>query len=184
MLLGTGTITFDNAGQLVGATNTSISVTRANTGATTPLAVQLDFANLTSLTSRGSELVMTEQDGSATGTLNSFSIGADGTITGSFSNGLTRTLGQVALATFNNPEGLVDRGGNMLIAGANSGVAVITPPQQLGAGSIRSGALELSNVDLSEEFINLIVASTGFTAASRVISTSDRLLTELLNTSR
>ena len=184
MLLGTGTITFDNAGQLVGATNTSISVTRANTGATTPLAIQLDFGSLTSLTSRSSELVMTEQDGSATGTLNSFSIGADGTITGSFSNGLTRTLGQVALATFNNPEGLVDRGGNMLIAGANSGVAVITPPQQLGAGSIRSGALELSNVDLSEEFINLIVASTGFTAASRVISTSDRLLTELLNTSR
>jgi flagellar hook protein FlgE len=173
MLLGTGTITFDNAGQLVGATNTSISVTRANTGATTPLAVQLDFANLTSLTSRGSELVMTEQDGSATGTLNSFSIGADGTITGSFSNGLTRTLGQVALATFNNPEGLVDRGGVMTAT-----------PQQLGAGSIRSGALELSNVDLSEEFINLIVASTGFTAASRVISTSDRLLTELLNTSR
>jgi flagellar hook protein FlgE len=184
MLLGTGTLTFDNAGRLLDSTNSTVSVTRANTGSATPLSVQLDFSTMTSLTSRGSELVMTEQDGSATGTLNSFSIGADGIVTGSFSNGLTRNLGQVALATFNNPEGLVDRGGNMMIAGAASGVAVTTPPQQLGAGSIRSGALELSNVDLSEEFINLIVASTGFSAASRVISTSDRLLTELLNTSR
>ncbi|HWP40685.1 MAG TPA: flagellar hook-basal body complex protein, partial [Tepidisphaeraceae bacterium] len=152
--------------------------------ATTPLNVALDFSAMTSLTSRASELVMTEQDGSPTGTLNGFSIGANGIITGSFSNGLTRTLGQIALATFNNPEGLVDEGGNMYSAGGNSGVAVITTPLQLGAGAIRSGALELSNVDLSEEFINLIIASTGFSAASRVITTSDQLLTELLNTSR
>lgn len=183
-LLGTGTLTFDNSGRLIDSTSATINVDRTDTGAATPLAVRLDFSSMTSLTSRASELVMTEQDGSATGTLNSFSIGADGTITGSFTNGLTRTLGQVAMATFNNPEGLLDRGGSALIAGANSGVAVVTPPQQLGAGSIRSGALELSNVDLSEEFINLIIASTGFAASSRVISTSDRLLTELLNTSR
>jgi|SRR5687768_2936704 len=184
MLLGTGTLTFDNSGRLLGSTDTTINVTRANTGSATPLSVNLDFAAMTSLTSRASELVMTEQDGSSTGTLSTFSIGADGTITGSFTNGLTRTLGQVAMATFNNPEGLVDRGANMVTAGANSGVAVVAPPQTLGAGSIRAGALELSNVDLSEEFINLIVASTGFSASSRVISTSDRLLTELLNTSR
>jgi flagellar hook protein FlgE len=88
------------------------------------------------------------------------------------------------MATFNNPEGLSDNGGGTYSAGANSGVPVITSPLQLGAGSIRSGALELSNVDLSKEFINLIIASTGFSASSRVITTSDQLLTELLNSSR
>jgi flagellar hook protein FlgE len=139
---------------------------------------------MTSLTSGDSELIMTEQDGSAIGTLDTFSIGANGIITGSFTNGLTRTLGQVALASFNNNQGLVDLGGNMYVSGPNSGVPVIATPLTLGSGSIRSGALELSNVDLSEEFINLIISSTGFTASSRVISTSDQLLTALLNSSR
>jgi flagellar hook protein FlgE len=183
-MLGTGTLTFDNEGRLAASTGTTLTVDRTNTGAISPLSMAMDFASLTSLTSRGSELVMTEQDGSAIGTLNSFSIGANGLISGSFSNGLTRTLGQVAVATFNNPQGLVDKGGNMYVSGANSGVAIVGTPLQLGAGSIRSGSLELSNVDLSAEFINLIVASTGFSAASRVITTSDQLLTELLNTSR
>jgi flagellar hook protein FlgE len=182
--LGTGTLTFDNNGKLLSSTGSTISIDRQGTGAKTPLAMRLDFDEMTSLTSRNSELVMTEQDGSAIGTLNNFSIGANGMITGSFSNGLTRNLGQVAMATFNNQLGLVDLGGNMYTAGANSGVPIVSAPLSLGAGSIRSGALELSNVDLSKEFINLIIASTGFTASSRVISTSDQLLTELLNSSR
>ncbi|MCC7350745.1 MAG: flagellar hook-basal body complex protein [Phycisphaerales bacterium] len=182
--LGTGTLTFDNDGKLLSSTGSTISIDRQGTGAKTPLAMRLDFDEMTSLTSRNSELVMTEQDGSAIGTLNNFSIGANGMITGSFSNGLTRNLGQVAMATFNNQLGLVDLGGNMYTAGANSGVPIVSAPLSLGAGSIRSGALELSNVDLSKEFINLIIASTGFTASSRVISTSDQLLTELLNSSR
>jgi flagellar hook protein FlgE len=183
-ILGTGTLTFNNEGILTGSTGTTLTVDRANTGAITPLGLAIDFQSMTSLTSGDSELVMTEQDGSSIGTLNSYSIGANGIITGSFSNGLTRTLGQVALATFNNPQGMVDKGGNKLVAGANSGVPIITSPLSLGAGSVRSGSLELSNVDLSTEFINLIIASTGFSAASRVITTSDQLLTELLNTSR
>lgn len=182
--LGTGTLTFDNDGKLLSSTGSTISINRQGTGAKTPLAMRLDFDEMTSLTSRNSELVMTEQDGSAIGTLNNYSIGTNGMITGSFSNGLTRNLGQIAMATFNNPQGLVDQGGNMYTSGANSGVPIISPPLSLGAGSIRSGALELSNVDLSKEFINLIIASTGFTASSRVISTSDQLLTELLNSSR
>jgi flagellar hook protein FlgE len=72
----------------------------------------------------------------------------------------------------------------MFITGANSGVAIIGSPGSLGAGGLRSGALEMSNVDLSEQFINMIVASTGFSAASRVITTSDQLIQELLNSSR
>src|SRR5690606_11898784 len=120
----------------------------------------------------------------AMGVLDSFSVGADGSVIGSFTNGRTRTLGQLAMATFNNPQGLVDQGGNMYIEGSNSGVAVVTSPLQLSAGAVRSGALELSNVDLSEQFINMIISTTGFSASSRVISTSDRLIQELLNTSR
>ena len=95
-----------------------------------------------------------------------------------------RRSAQLAIATFDNPHGLVDNGGNQFTAGPNSGVAVITTPLTLGAGAIRVGALELSNVDLSEEFINMIISSTGFTASSRVITTSDQLLTELLNSAR
>jgi flagellar hook protein FlgE len=139
---------------------------------------------MTSLTSRNSELVMTQQDGNAIGTLNDFSVGTDGIITGSFSNGQTRTLGQVAVANFTNAQGLTDEGGNMFTVGTNSGEPVIAPPLTLGSGGVRAGALEQSNVDMSEEFINMIIASTGFSAASRVITTSDQLITELLNSSR
>jgi len=183
-LLGNGTLTFDTEGQLVSSTGTTLTVDRANTGAISPLSMTLNLDSITSLTSQDSQLVMTKQDGSAIGQLNDFSIGANGIITGSFSNGLTRNLGQIAVATFKNSAGLVDNGGNMYAAGANSGVAIITAPLQLGSGAIRAGSLEQSNVDISTEFINLIVASTGFSASSRVITTSDQLLTELLNATR
>jgi flagellar hook protein FlgE len=184
LALGNGTLTFDNEGRLISSSGTTITLDRANTGARTPLSLRMDFNSMTSLTSRTSEMAMTRQDGSPIGTLNAYSIGADGLITGLFTNGLTRTLGMVALATFNNVQGLIDRGGNMFAAGANSGEPVVGSPLAMGAGAVRSGALELSNVDLSEEFINLIISSTGFSAASRVISTSDQLMRELLNTSR
>jgi flagellar hook protein FlgE len=182
--LQSGTLTFDSTGKLIASTGASVPIDRQATGAKTPMNVKLDFSQMTSLTSRDSELVMTHQDGNAIGTLNDFSIGTDGKITGSFTNGQTRTLGQVAIATFANPLGLQDNGGNTYSTGANSGPAVVAAPLTLGGGSIRSGALEQSNVDLSKEFINMIVASTGFSAASRVITTSDQLITELLNSSR
>ena len=182
--LGTGTMTFDSEGRLTASAGTTIVINRDNTGAGSPVNLNIDFSAMTSLTSSDSSLTATGVDGSPIGTLSAFSVGTNGIITGMFDNGLTRTLGQVAMATFNNPQGLQDMGGNMYMTGGNSGEPIITSPLQLGAGAIRSGALELSNVDLSEEFINLIIASTGFSASSRVISTSDQLLTELLNTSR
>jgi flagellar hook protein FlgE len=123
-------------------------------------------------------------DGSQPGTLTTFSIGTNGIISGTFSNGQSRTLGQIALATFRNNEGLVDAGNNTYTEGPNSGNAIITTPQQLSAGSVVAGALELSNVDLSSEFVELISASTGFSASSRVITTSDQLLQELLQAGR
>ena len=84
------------------------------------------------------------------------------------------------VATFTNPEGLVGLGDNTFNVGVNSGEAVVLAPQTLGAGRIEAGQLEQSNVDLSREFIGLITASTGFSAAGRVVRTADDLLQELL----
>jgi flagellar hook protein FlgE len=182
--IGTGTMSFDSDGKLVSTNNATVQLTRAATGAASPLNIALDFAGMTALTSAQSQMLMNRQDGTAMGTLTSFSVGPNGIITGAFDNGLTANLGQVAVATFDNPEGLIDNGSNLFTTGANSGQPKISGPLQLTAGQIRAGALEASNVDLSTEFVNLIVASTGFSAASRVITTSDQLITELLNTSR
>lgn len=176
----TGTLMFDNDGQLLAVADNQIRIDRQDTGALSPLRIDLNFDNVTGLTTQRSGLVMTSQDGFGTGTLNSFSVGRDGVITGTFSNGLTRPLGQIALATFTNPEGLIGKMNNLYVVGPNSGAAVIGTPEQLGTGSVASGALELSNVDLTREFIGLITASTGFSASGRVISTSNELLNELL----
>ena len=176
-------MTFDSKGRFVFASNQSFSVDRQN-GAVNPLTVKMDFNNgtdaVSSLTDAASNLAAVFQDGSAIGTLSSFSIGEDGAISGSFTNGLTRTIGQVALAKFSNPEGLVDAGDNLFRTGPNSGTPLIAKPSEFGTGRVVGGALELSNVDLSQEFINMILASTGYSAASRVITTTDELITQLL----
>ncbi|MBV8781174.1 MAG: flagellar hook-basal body complex protein, partial [Phycisphaerae bacterium] len=183
-VLGEGTLSFDNSGKLLGTTGATLSIDRTGTGATSPMSVAVDFSKVTALSSTGSEIAMTKQDGYAEGTLSNFSVGSDGIITGTFTNGLTKTVGQVAIATFNNDDGLVDQGNNLYSVGADSGQAIVAAPGQLGAGTITAGALEASNVDLSKEFTKLITASTGFTASSRVISTADQLLTDLLNANR
>lgn len=179
--VGSGTLMFDNNGKLLSTTGTSILLDRSNTGAVSPLSMKLDFSGVGDLAGTTSDLVMTKQDGTAMGTLDSFSVGTNGTISGAYSNGLTRNLGQIALANFSNPQGLDDQGGNVFAAGADSGVSVISSPMAEGTGAIRAGTLELSNVDLSKEFTNMIVASTGFSASSKVISTSDQLIQDLLN---
>ena len=183
-IIGIGTLSFDVNGKLLTSTGNNVNIDRTGTGARSPFGVKLDFTGTTALASATSTLVTSKQDGSPLGSLSAFSIGTDGIITGAFSNGLTRTLGQVAIANFNNPQGLDDKGGNQFAASANSGSPVIGQPLQLGAGIVRSGALEQSNVDLSKEFVNLIIASTGFSAASKVITTSNQLLTDLLNSTR
>ena len=161
-------------------TNPTGTINRTNSGALPTLAFDLDFSHTNALAGTSSQLASTFQNGFPPGTLTTFSIGGDGTIMGSFSNGLTRTVGQVALATFQNNEGLVDLGNNSYSAGPNSGTAIITTPETLSAGKLVAGSLEGSNVDLSSEFVQLISASTAFSASSRVISTSEQLLQALL----
>jgi flagellar hook protein FlgE len=187
-LVGTGTLNFNTAGGLVGETGNQITIDRDGTGAEPDMSIDLNFGSVSALsedaTHEGSQLEMTTQDGVQLGTLSSFSVGTDGIITGSFDNGQTRTLGQLAVATFDNQDGLQDDGDNMYSTGPNSGSAVITAADTLGAGQVQSESLEQSNVDISNEFINMINASTGFSAASRVITTSDQMITDLLNSAR
>lgn len=185
--IGTGTLSFDTNGRLVASTGTTISIAREDTGANPQLNISLDFSDMTSLADSISTLQAdrrAEDAGFPTGTLADFSIGSDGVIVGNFTNGLQRSLGQIALAQFDNAQGLIDQGGGNYKTGPSSGQPIITVPGQFGVGLIRSGALEQSNVDISREFINMIITTTGFSASSRVIQTSDRLLTELLNSAR
>ncbi|MHA7240845.1 flagellar hook-basal body complex protein [Arthrobacter sp. TMS1-12-1] len=121
---------------------------------------------------------------SANGTLESFTLGPDGTLMGAFSDGSRQPLGRVALAGFTNPAGLEKAGGSSYRSTANSGAAEIGTADSNGLGSLDAGSLEMSNVDLSQEFTNLIVAQRGFQANARIITTSDEVLQELTNLKR
>lgn len=183
-VVSSGTLSFNNDGQILGTTGTNIAVDLNGTGAFSPQPIQLQFDSaespLTALADDISTINPSNQDGFPLGTLVDFSVGSDGTIVGIFSNGQSRNQGRVALANFANPGGLESIGGNRFTTSANVGTPVIVSPGSGGTGRIIGGALELSNVDITEEFINLINASTGFRASSRVLSTSDQLIQELL----
>ncbi|WP_223692946.1 flagellar hook protein FlgE [Leifsonia poae] len=125
-----------------------------------------------------------DQNGSPAGTLESFTLSKDGTIIGLFSNGAKQAVGRIALATFVNPGGLEKAGGSGYRVTVNSGAAQLGAPGEDGLGSLQGGSLEMSNVDLSQEFTNLIVAQRGFQANARIITTSDEVLQELTNLKR
>ncbi len=127
-----------------------------------------------------------DTDGQTAGTLTSlsYSVSDTGQIVGVYSNGLKQVLGQVAMATFKNPTGLEKIGDSSFRSTVNSGYAQVGTPGSAGMGSVVTGALEMSNVDLSQEFTNLIIAQRGFQANSRILTTSDELLQELVNMKR
>ncbi|MFW5653218.1 MAG: flagellar hook protein FlgE [Planctomycetota bacterium] len=186
--LGDGLVSFDSLGRALPPSDVNVGISRDQTGAIDPLnfsmAFTSDSGDVTALTDVRSNVSAIFQDGSAIGTLSDFSVGEDGVINGAFSNGLVRDIGQVAIATFINPEGLVYQGNNVFQPGPNSGTAVITAPQELSAGKVVSSTLELSNVDLSQEFINLILAQTGYSAAGRVVNTANQLFQQLMALAR
>ncbi len=125
-----------------------------------------------------------EQDGYGMGYLQAFNIDDMGTITGIYTNGQKRSIGRISLATFTNPGGLEKAGSNYYKVSNNSGLARVGSANTEDKGSIRAGALEMSNVDLSEEFTDMIITQRGFQANSRVITTSDQMLQELLTLKR
>ncbi|MEM1167376.1 MAG: flagellar hook-basal body complex protein [Planctomycetota bacterium] len=184
-------VRFDNDGQIDPTRNSfGVEIDLNATGAADPLAFIIEFdrdGDVVTGFADGSEdstLRATSVDGLEFGVLEEFAVQNDGLIRGFFTNGQVRDIGQVMIATFQNDEGLVDVGGNLYREGPNSGTAQVLRPTTQGSGSIVGGALELSNVDLSQEFINMILTSTGYNASSRVITTSDTLLQTLISLAR
>ena len=195
-LVAQGTLGFTTGGLL----DTESGVTYFNpttngidfTGATTAQAVAFDFG--TSITTDsgagtdgileqgGNSVILTlSQDGFANGTLTGTSIGENGIITGKFSNGTSRNLGQVTLTRFNNPDGLQPVGRNVFVQTSDSGTPLSGKPSSGAFGKIFANSLESSNVDLGDELVNMITMQRNFQSNSRVITTTNTLLGDLVN---
>ncbi len=176
---------FDTNGRAVSdlASGTFNSITVPGSGGAAAFPIQVDFGTITQL--RGDTQVNArEQNGFPPGSLQSFTVGSDGVITGLFTNGLTRPLGQLAMSIFSNPQGLERMGNNLWRATDNSGIAVVGAPRNGGRGIINAGFLEQSNVDIGNEFTDLIVTQRGFQANTRVVTTVDEMLQDLINMKR
>lgn len=188
----TGAVTFDSNGRLETFTydgGASSFQFDPNTGASSPLDIRLESGTLGDINGLSqfastSNAVASGQDGIPMGNLEDIQIDSLGVITGFFTNGVSQTLAQIALASFNNPSGLLRRGDNMYEESANSGVGVIGFSGTSNQSTITPGALESSNVDLSQEFTGMITAQRGFQANARVITTADEMLAELVNLKR
>ncbi|MDT0156365.1 flagellar hook protein FlgE [Microbacterium sp. ARD32] len=156
---------------------------QAGASSITSNGITVDLSALTGF-SDVSTLALTGQDGRPAGTLSSYALTEDGSLMGTFSNGESKVLARLSLAAFTNPGGLEKAGSSQFRPTANSGQATVGQAGADGLGDIISGALEMSNVDLSQEFTNLIVAQRGFQANARIITTSDEVLQELTNLKR
>jgi len=183
----TGTLTFNGAGQLISPTAnvTGITVSNfANGAANLTFAWDLfnssGAAQITQV-ANPSAVSGTSDDGFAAGTLQSFNITSDGTVEGVFSNGETQALGQIELASFANEQGLSRIGNNEYVATLASGPASVGVPGTGGRGILSGGALEESNVDISTEFANLILAERGFQANAQAVTTLNQVLQTAIN---
>ncbi|MEW5919739.1 MAG: flagellar hook-basal body complex protein [Bacillota bacterium] len=177
-----GTLIFDTRGRLLETSNIPLLTFDPANGAA---AVEFtpNFSVITQLVS-DSNVIARKQDGFAAGELVAFNIQSTGIVSGIYTNGMIKELAQVAMASFINPEGLIKVGANLYDISANSGDPRIGKPGEQGRGMIQSMALEMSNVDLANEFTQMITTSRAFQANSRVISTSDEVLMELINIKR
>jgi len=188
-----GTLTFTTDGAL--DTETATAVTFNWTGGATVGSVQFDFGD--SITTEGgtgldgttqfagsSAILFQSQDGYSAGHLVNLSVNTDGEVTGLFSNGTSMSIYQLALANFASPWKLNQVGKNLFIESAGSGQPVIGVPNTSGLGKTASNSLEMSNVDIATEFVNLIKTQQAFQANSRIITTTDQMLQELINLKR
>jgi len=191
---GTTTVTFGSDGRLqsVAGDNSDgvFSFELQHSGGTatpdTPQSIDVNLGEIGTLDglsqfSGASSAVFRSQDGNTTGKLKGFNIDSNGMITGQFTNSTTETLGQIALADFANPGGLRREGESLFDVSANSGAAQVGFADGNASSKISAGTLELSNVDLSEQFTNMISTQRGFQANSRVVTTADEMLRELVN---
>jgi flagellar hook protein FlgE len=181
-------ITFDTDGHLLTVNGNPAASNIFNVAPTAPLVpaatlgngtgdIVLDFSGLNQFVNENTNALADNRDGSAPGHLTGLSVGTDGKLTGRYSNGLARLLGQIPLAVFKNPAGLEKMGNNLFTGTPNSGTF-----DGVGTdGRLQGGVLEMSNVDLSQEFTEMITTQRGFQANSRIISASDQMLQELVN---
>jgi flagellar hook protein FlgE len=170
------------------ASTATVQIDWNTTGPTDPATIRMDFGESNTfkgLTSFGSASTAAaiSQDGYSDGKLDSLSVSAEGDILGLYTNGVSRKLAQLQLATFRNPAGLTLTGNNLFQESTNSGTATRRVAGQ-GSGFITSGALEGGNVDIATEFTRIITAQRGFQVSARVIQTADQLLEELANLRR
>lgn len=190
--VGSGTITFSTGGTLdpaAPANQPAIAIPGTVLGAgessqPEDMNFVLNLTEVTQLATPGdtsSDIALRNQDGFPRGVLESFNIGSNGEINGVFTNGLTRTIAQVALATFSNVGGLARDGRNMFVQTASSGDPQVGGPGTGGRGTVSGGVLENSNVDLGTEFSNLIITQRGFQANARTITAADTILQETVN---
>lgn len=181
-----GVLTFDTSGHLASGDPGSADFSFL-TGST--MTVAIDFSptgtyGATTQTGNSFVAYYQGQDGYAPGSLESLEVSGQGIITANYSNGESMAVCQVALAQFLNPQALTRQGGNLFTETRDSGEAVINPAEEGGNGSVLGNALEEANVDVAEEFVQMIVAQRSFQANVKVISTSDQMLSDLMNLRR
>jgi flagellar hook protein FlgE len=179
-----GVVAFDNTGAFDAASSTLPTIQfNDGPGGSALTTVTMDMSGVTNYGGTKS-IAVSSADGSSSGTLQQFQIQGDGSVVGMFSNGERIVMAKIALANFNNPMGLEKIGETSFRATTNSGLAQIGTADNGGRGDLLGGALEMSNVDLAAEFTNLIIAQRGFQANSRVITTSDQMLQDLVDLKR
>jgi flagellar hook protein FlgE len=180
--VGTATITFGGDGQrdpILEAGDSDITANIAWSNGAEPSEIEFAFSPFTQYAAP-SNILSISQDGSGVGAVQSISIGSDGKITALLTNGQNTNLGQLGLANFPNQEGLAKLSGNLLSVSTASGEPIIGKAQTGTFGSIKSGTLELSTVDIASEFVKIITLQRGFQASSRIITTINQLLNEII----
>jgi flagellar hook protein FlgE len=175
-------LVFNSSGVLTGGGAQTFTLPIAG-GAATPLTVAMDFSAITQFGS-ASNLTNQTQDGFTSGSFQGLSIDSEGRVVAQFTNGETRTLAQIVLSRFTNPNGLTRSGENGFAQTIDSGAALDGAPTNNGLGRLISQTIEQSNVDLGKEFVDMIITQRAFQANSRAISTSDEMLQELVNLKR
>ncbi len=177
---GSYDVTFNSSGQMTSPTAT-VQLATATLNGSAAGTFNLNLAGSQQQNTGTSTFGNPTQDGYKPGDLTSYQINNDGTVVGTYSNEQTQTLGQIALANFANPEGLKSEGNNVWSATNSSGQALVGLAGTGNLGTLTAGALESSNVDLSKELVNMIVAQRNYQSNAQTIKTQDQILNTLVN---
>lgn len=174
-------MSFDATGAITSPTSSTSFSSVFPSGASAPLAVTLDFGTATHQAPGAFSVGSIDQDGIASAKISDVSIGEDGLVTASFTDGTTQALGKLLIANFSNPGGLRQRGDGRWTVTGNSGDALVGEAGSDAFGRIQSGALERSNVDITEELVSLIAAQRNFQANAKAIETANSMDQSIIN---